>query len=540
LDSTWVGDKNEKWSPAQGIDSVLHSIQSLMSPNPFVNEPSFEDNNETDKHKAYSDKIKHETIRISVLQTLDKGFTRKGKSNFDVNGSDELSENVTSALSEVTLTDTEQQVVEFCRRMFLWYYDFYLETIDRESKSHKDHRAFDIAEFEAKDSNQMAGVYQYSTLLADVIEMKNSIDEQIAHWIQQGVMATYGQTRTSEHVMADYTNIIDKFSSNDNYHVDLNLPDIGNRFDWNLTIFSDPDSLLDGAVITVRVIISQMFPYEQPHVQVLTPIFHYRITRDGTFAYMIQGDRNKLEDHINSIVKAVLEPYPAVDQRFCANIEASKLLWGSEELKISLDHKEYRRRVRRSAQKCLEYDHISPPSSTATPSISEFSPASSMVLSSCLKYVKSLNPCGRILMKQKMLGWRLELSLNTPRFRWFNLIDTPDNTINSSFTISIDHKTTLYNNSSIGLSGTFNLMICRFLKTPLQLVIDTPAMQYPVYRIHFVLFQTPSKGLCSIYSLCWQPVPSLAIIIKNQTLLETVWDPYPARPFQLNLSAPYS
>ena len=36
---TWHGEKGEEWSSAQGLESVLLSIQSLMSPNPWENEP---------------------------------------------------------------------------------------------------------------------------------------------------------------------------------------------------------------------------------------------------------------------------------------------------------------------------------------------------------------------------------------------------------------------------------------------------------------------------------------------------------------------
>jgi len=42
LSSTWRGESGEEWSSAQGLESVLLSIQSLMSANPYENEPGFE------------------------------------------------------------------------------------------------------------------------------------------------------------------------------------------------------------------------------------------------------------------------------------------------------------------------------------------------------------------------------------------------------------------------------------------------------------------------------------------------------------------
>jgi len=39
---TWRGERGEEWSSAQGLESILISIQSLMSSNPYENEPGFE------------------------------------------------------------------------------------------------------------------------------------------------------------------------------------------------------------------------------------------------------------------------------------------------------------------------------------------------------------------------------------------------------------------------------------------------------------------------------------------------------------------
>lgn len=47
---TWRGESGEQWSSAQGLESILISIQSLMSANPYENEPGFENaKSSTDK-----------------------------------------------------------------------------------------------------------------------------------------------------------------------------------------------------------------------------------------------------------------------------------------------------------------------------------------------------------------------------------------------------------------------------------------------------------------------------------------------------------
>lgn len=53
------------WSQAQGIESVLISIRSLMNEKPYNNEPGFE-NAQSPVVERYNDFIQHETIRVAV------------------------------------------------------------------------------------------------------------------------------------------------------------------------------------------------------------------------------------------------------------------------------------------------------------------------------------------------------------------------------------------------------------------------------------------------------------------------------------------
>lgn len=59
---TWHGSRGEEWSPAQGLESVLLSIQSLLSATPYFNEPGYEDcNKESDQEniELYNSKVSH-------------------------------------------------------------------------------------------------------------------------------------------------------------------------------------------------------------------------------------------------------------------------------------------------------------------------------------------------------------------------------------------------------------------------------------------------------------------------------------------------
>ena len=61
--STWRGERGEEWSSAQGLESILLSIQSLLSSNPYENEPGFEDANEESDKKNQKDYVQ----KVSAL-----------------------------------------------------------------------------------------------------------------------------------------------------------------------------------------------------------------------------------------------------------------------------------------------------------------------------------------------------------------------------------------------------------------------------------------------------------------------------------------
>ncbi|XP_037282357.2 ubiquitin-conjugating enzyme E2 Z [Rhipicephalus microplus] len=65
---TWTGPA---WSPAQSIASVLISIQSLLSENPYHNEPDHETEWRPGDSKRYNLIVQHETIRVAVCDAIE-------------------------------------------------------------------------------------------------------------------------------------------------------------------------------------------------------------------------------------------------------------------------------------------------------------------------------------------------------------------------------------------------------------------------------------------------------------------------------------
>ena len=62
---TWSGPA---WTPVQNLTSVLLSIQSLLSTDPYYNEPGVPRN--VVASEQYSDYVRHETMRVAVLDMV--------------------------------------------------------------------------------------------------------------------------------------------------------------------------------------------------------------------------------------------------------------------------------------------------------------------------------------------------------------------------------------------------------------------------------------------------------------------------------------
>lgn len=64
---TWHGPG---WLPVHTLTSVLLSVQSLMNERPLTNEPGFENPRSAQDVEDYNDAIRHETIRVAVLDMV--------------------------------------------------------------------------------------------------------------------------------------------------------------------------------------------------------------------------------------------------------------------------------------------------------------------------------------------------------------------------------------------------------------------------------------------------------------------------------------
>lgn len=347
---TWRGERGEEWSAAQGLESILLSIQSLMSTNPYENEPGFEDANEaSDKknQKDYVQKIRHETLRISVIQRLEEYL------NINLDGS--VAPPVANRDDydlDMDVMDDESSVPfepfkDLCKRRFLWYYDSYLATIQKGKEEVKDGQSFNRMPFEGT-SNTMEGKFNYTELERRLRNIKKALEAETESWATEGLEAKAKEHTVAVNLQRQYEQVVESFKRSDIPH-NLEIVD-NNPFVWALTYFGKPMTNLDGGLFRIRLNFSPRFPEEQPRIKFETRIFHHRISTDGTPCYFAAPSRREdAKSHIEAIIDALEEEEPAYDPRTLVHPEAYKLYWGTPD-----DRRTYNRRLRRSVQQSIE------------------------------------------------------------------------------------------------------------------------------------------------------------------------------------------
>ncbi|KAL2379045.1 hypothetical protein RJZ90_005564 [Blastomyces dermatitidis] len=348
---TWRGERGEQWSSAQGLESVLISIQSLMSANPYENEPGFENarsDHDQQNMSQYVAKIRHETLRIAVIQRLEEflgiqsdgtvvppcpaGFIEEEEEEDRLTGEDDR--------------PTFEPFEDLLKRRFLWYYESYILAIDAAEPQVTPSQAFKTMPFE-NVGNVMNGRFCYPDLRRRLGLIKETIMKETESWAAEGMKAKKDETRIAVNLQRQHEQTVADLKNRGNFMIDLDLEE-GNPFLWNMTYFGKHMTQFDGGIFQIRIYLSPKFPDEQPRVIVKPPLFHNRISKDGVLCYFPKK-MEEMKAHIEAIVEALEDEAPPYNPWTTVNPEASKLFWGSEE-----DKKKYNRLLRRSVQRSTE------------------------------------------------------------------------------------------------------------------------------------------------------------------------------------------
>ncbi len=355
------------WSPALSLESVLVSIQSLFSANPYTNEPGFERGGEDGEEEAYAAKLTHETIRVTVLDRLEE-YMKISSDAATQHSRSTSSSNVTVSyvngamhVEEVFGTNSKPSpFTDRCKMLFLWYHETYVAICKKEKSQHACGEQFVDTVFEGL-MNRAAGEYQYAQLLARLDKVFAAVDAETKSWAGLGAEAVANELQIGPQMRDQFNKVAQRLRSRQPpFHdlaagVEFELVDKANPFLWQLTVLGPYDSPLEGAVIRVHVHTSPQFPHENPRVRVLTPLFHQRVTAQGGYlSYVARLGEPDMVVHIDNVLRSLIDKGPSYDPRLCVNVEASRLLWGCKAENIDADPAAYRRRLTRSAQASME------------------------------------------------------------------------------------------------------------------------------------------------------------------------------------------
>jgi ubiquitin-conjugating enzyme E2 Z len=236
---------------------------------------------------------------------------------------------------------------DLIKRRFLWYYDSYLDTINKAKAEIKDGQVFSRMPFEGI-SNTMEGKFNYTELERRLRNIKAVLDVEAEKWAVEGQSARHKEATVAVNLARQFDQISEAYKRSD-VPRNIELED-GNPFVWNLTYFGRPMTNLDGGLFRIKFRFSPRFPEEQPRIKFETRVFHHRITTDGTPCYFPNSSRREdIKQHIDAIIDALEEDEPPYDPRTLVHPEAHKLYWGSAD-----DRKMYNRRLRRSVQQSTE------------------------------------------------------------------------------------------------------------------------------------------------------------------------------------------
>ncbi|PLB37093.1 ubiquitin-conjugating enzyme E2 [Aspergillus candidus] len=346
---TWRGERGEQWSSAQGLESVLISIQSLMSSNPYENEPGYDtakSATDLENMDAYVAKIRHETLRLAVIEPLElsMGILPDGTlaRSVEKHSEDESEE-------DVSWDDDKEPCDRFLdlrKRRFLWYFDAYLRTVDAAEPGVSRNRKFQRMPFEGI-GNIMDGHFDYPELRRRLNFLREKILGETRKWPTEGLLSQKQELGISANLQRQYEQIVEDYKNQKNFMIALDLVD-GNPFEWGITYFGRPMTHLDGGIFKIKIYLSPRFPEEQPRVFMETPIFHVRVSRLGVLCYVPRRS-DEMRWHIEAILATLEEDSPAYDPRANVRSEASTMFWGCAE-----GRRRYHRELRKSVEKSVE------------------------------------------------------------------------------------------------------------------------------------------------------------------------------------------
>lgn len=307
---TWAGPA---WSSAESLSSVLLSIQSLMCPEPYHNEPGYEHRGDAAVKSAYNDYVRYETLRVAVVGTLKH-------------------------------TAHAAHFPDVLERLFLVWYDMYI-TVATDLHTRLEGKPFKDV-FSAR-----RGRYDVLVLLNSLKAMKRTIMDRMNALDRPlpSTDATNPGSPMSESDKTSLTYAADRLQ--DEYRNLLRHPppggsasprDVENPFVWDATILGPENTPWEGGLFSLVVRFSCQHPYRPPFARFTSKMFHPNITSEGIPALDSIQTRWNSNTRVSTILDELQAMLASPSPTYPVNQDAAHL--------YRVNRREYERRIRRLAQ----------------------------------------------------------------------------------------------------------------------------------------------------------------------------------------------
>lgn len=302
---TWSGPA---WSSAESLSSVLLSIQSLMCPEPYHNEPGYESGGDAKIKAAYNDYIRYETLRVAVISTINH-------------------------------TNHNKQFPDVCERMFLLWHETYVgmatDLRDRlQGKQFKD--VF----------SPRRGVYDAKTILDSLANLKRKIIERmetIEKPPQESGLELTETAKTSVSYAIDRLQDEHRFLQQQPHPGGSASPrDPKDPFVWDATILGPENTAWEGGLFSLELRFSWQHPYRPPFAKFTSKMYHPNITDDGIPALDLIQTRWNTNTRIGTILDEL--------QKLLASPSSVYPVKQDVALLYRVNRRDYERKVRRLAQ----------------------------------------------------------------------------------------------------------------------------------------------------------------------------------------------
>jgi len=316
---TWSGESEDEWRSSYSITYILQAIQSLiMNSKPYHNEPGYEEagmrSASVDVEK-YSEKIKHETLRVAVCGVVDDAIN---KPNF--------------------------RFAHIIKSQFLLWYNTYIRCAAEGVGN--DGTQFASMPFE-HPGNAATGKFSYSGILTKLKTLKTILDQETEDWRSRGTELTKAESGWK------YFRLIEEYDKLKNGHVSIEGVSAGpvsekNIFHWNASIFGPDGSAWEGGIYNVELVFNDSDA--PPRIRFTTSMFHPHINPEGVPFFLVQqGLREPVVPILKCLKKLFTDEINSSPATW-ANYEAATMCFSKDPNTV----KEYKKQVAKCVRRSTE------------------------------------------------------------------------------------------------------------------------------------------------------------------------------------------